>query len=171
MLEAESDAYANTVLAPAVSGGFWALRPNQSVLRRYSADGEALQSVSVALDYFEPWEADGPIPYDAPPPPWHVGVIDLGNDLIVILTAVPGTEWSPVPSDRTFRPSERDPDRLFDTFAALVDLRTGQAIASTRVPEYLHVAGGAPDLLYTVRQDSVGHVITRILRVRARRPD
>lgn len=169
-LEAESNLDTHAILAHASRGGFWALRMNQSVLRRYSSAGQLLESVPMVIGYVEESRQQvAARTADPPPPPAHVGLLDIGDDLVVILTQVPDAAWAPMPSDRMFRPAAVDYNQQYDTILGLVDLRTGQLVQSMRVPELLRVVDGARDLVHTPVQDDVGHVTTKILRVGGRR--
>ena len=67
--------------------------------------------------------------------------------------------------------AEMNQNQLFNTIAAILDVRTGRQIASTRVPEALFAVGGASDLVHSAHQESVGHVITTIRRLQIRPRD
>ena len=162
------------IVASAADGGFWTVAGNQLQLRKYSGTGQLQRTTQMVMDHFQPWQGkadgEGMEGFDFPPRPRHLALLDTGNDLIVVLTRMTGAEWMPTPSNRMFRPSEMDLNRLYDTFIALVDARSGQTITSKRVPEHLELAAGAPDLLYSTRADNEGHVTTSFVRLLVRRP-
>src|SRR5690606_17548980 len=102
----------------AMDGGFWTLGTNQLTLRGHAASGVVSHVVSLKLPYFEAWE--GPLDrkglegFDFPPRPRHSLMYDSGEGRIVILTQVIDKRWKPTPSDRMFKPSERNENELYD---------------------------------------------------------
>jgi hypothetical protein len=168
-VERAPESYASAIAAPASSNGFWTLHSNQLLLRRYSDTGELVRTVPIAMDDFEPWSGrlagEGNEGMELPPRPRHVGLIDIGNNRMVVLTSVLDPRWSPRSSARMIRLREMVLDEQHDTVIRVVDLRSGRVLGSTRAPQNLRAVAGARDLFYTTRIAPDGHVITEIVRV------
>lgn len=164
------------VIAPADGDGFWVVGPHQSLLHRYSSTGRLLEDVRVDLgqiDAFADWPA---VPTGAQPggtpPPAHVGMLDIGDGLLVLLTAVPDIDGAPTPTGNLIQPEAIDGNEIFDTVLTLVDLSGGRVIGIRRLPESLHVVGTASayDLVYAIHAGVQGHVITEVMRISGQRP-
>jgi len=166
--------YVHNVVAPAASGDFWAIHSNQSLLRRYSKAGELVRSYRISIEHFQPWEGPpdraGNEGYDVPARPRHFAVIDVGDDLIIILTRFADKDWkSPLLPGGGVNPSMQDSNRQFDTQLSLIDLRNGRAMSTIRVPENLRSVHGASNLFYMTQEDEVGDVVTKVVQVNALR--
>jgi hypothetical protein len=168
-VERAPETYASAIAAPASSNGFWTLHSNQLLLRRYSDTGELVRTVPIAMDDFEPWSGplagDGNEGMELPPRPRHVGLVDIGNNRMIVLTRVLDPNWKPRSSARMSRLHEIVLDGQHDTVIRVVNLRTGRVVGSAGAPQHLIAVAGARDLFYTTRIAPDGHVITEIVRV------
>lgn len=95
--------------------------------------------------------------------------MDVGDNQIVLLTRVTAAEWAPRSTSAPVRLSEVDDNHLYDTVVTLVDVRTGQTLATRRLPQkYMHTVSGGQGLMYGTASDDLGHVVTSILRIQTR---
>lgn len=160
-----------TLVAPASNGGFWTLRPNGSRLRRYSAAAVLERSVDVASDWFLPWteriEDEG---RSVSPRPRHVGIHDVGDEKIVLLSWVADTEWTaqPVAPTAGYNPLARDLNLYYDTIVELIDGRSGRVLQKRRFAEAFATVSGPGNFVYSAFEDSDGHAVTRIWKVTVR---
>lgn len=152
-----------TPIAPARSGGFWAVDGGEPVLRRYSAEGGLEQTVHFDDGHLDPWRdvsgTDGFVVFR------HAGLYDAGDGTVVVFTHVLDPDGPPTPTGM-FAPAQTDFNESYDTFAAVVELVTGELLDKRRLDDRLLPVDGAPDLFYSTHLDDLGHVRTRIVRVR-----
>ncbi|MEX2529438.1 MAG: hypothetical protein WD960_01585 [Gemmatimonadota bacterium] len=79
--------------------------------------------------------------------------------------AILDPDGPPIPTGM-FAPSETDFNDSYDTVAAVVDLDTGELLGTGRLDDRLLPVDRAPDLFYSTHLDDLGHVRTRVVRVR-----
>ena len=170
-LERQSDeVFVSSAIGPALKGGFWVLRLNDVVLRRYSDEGELQETFRLHIDHFQPWRGKasqrGLEGFDFPPRPAHIAVVDLGSNRLAVLTRVASRDWKP--SGGVIRPDDADLDRQFDTQVALLDLRTGRTLATRTFPQALLGIQGTSDYFYTTASDQFGDILTTVFQLHVR---
>jgi hypothetical protein len=151
-----------TILAPAHGGGFWTVDGSEPVLRRHSAEGGLERTSPFDDAHLDPWR--DATPTDGFVVLRHAALYDAGEGVIVVFTHVLDPEGPPTPTGM-FAPSEMDLNEHYDTFVAVVDLGTGERLATRRLDDRLLPVDGAPDLFYSTHLDELGHARTRIVRV------
>lgn len=160
-----------TLVSESSSGGFWLLRSNESEIEEISPDGSRESSVEVQREWFQPWTdflpGEG---QSVRPRPYNSSISEFSTGVVLIAAWMADREWEPTaPSGGTgmvaFRPAETDLSETWDTIIEVVDVWTGEVLASLRTPEAFSKVHGAEDLLFSAREESDGHVAIEIWRV------
>lgn len=156
------------VVTPGTAGGFWMLSYSDLQLRKYSSRGELRKTVSIRSNWFVPWEtAPEGAGFSRPPRPRHVGLRDLGDGTLLLVSLVADPGWHP--PERTenglIRITTLDTNRLYDSVVELVDEASGEVIAHELLSESVGLVSGAEDLLFSTHVDDLGHVHTQIWEV------
>jgi hypothetical protein len=149
---------------------------NRYRIEEWSADGTLRRIIEPSRPWFTPWNSYPPNLRSNPPPPWLDSIrVDVEQGLIWCLIHVPSGRWqseADIPtSDHAASPTLHERNRVFDTVIEVLDLQTGELIASRRI--FSHISGYLNDgsNLYNSRTsdpDGVQHV--HVLSLRLVRP-
>lgn len=157
-------------LAPGSGDQFWASRTNRYRIERWSITGKRTLVIERQVDWFTPWRSWDSRSDLRPPPPRLFGVLeDSVNGRLWTLTSVADRNWRPDESARGQRegrmPTAGDLTRRFDSVVEVLDLRSGQLLASERFDQmFLAILPGGR--LVDATADADGETVVRSWRLR-----
>ncbi len=156
-------------LGSAPGNRFWSGSGDSSLIILRVSTGETERRVGVQRGWFPegapPAEGE---PLRAPPVPRTFGIRDMGSDRVLLITRVAPIDWAPTEGPMVMNMVEHDWSATFDTVVEVVDSSSGTVLARVRRPELFGAVNGSDRHLFSVSEDSMGHVIVSIWRVEFR---
>jgi hypothetical protein len=132
-------------------------------LRAFDTDGALRWTVRREVDWFRPYVRQPPgALIRTPSLPDIVGAWVEGDRYLWVLLERPAEDWRPVGQSQ--RPDEVDFNTLFSSQLEVIDLESGQLLASQRMRWLLPAADGRP-LVYTSRTGAYGQTIFDVWQV------
>jgi hypothetical protein len=155
-------------LGTAVGGCFWAARVNEYRIELWDTTGTRLATVRRDAEWFPAWSGlDLREGYDLRPRPRIAAVTQDDDDRLWVFLRVASEQWRPEPTPRTERefrlPTLEELARRWDTVVEVLDIRSGEVIASARRPEVMSIVPGTRKV-WAVQQDEVGVVSIPVWR-------
>jgi hypothetical protein len=154
------------VLAKADDGAVWATYRTRYALELWSVDGvsEPIRVLERKVPWFPPHARQPQSASDAPPPRLQaIRLVDNDRMLVVILVA--GKTWQKAVRDGGIHPIVTDWQGYYDSIIELIDLSSGEVLASAKSPLAFHDFVD-DELLSTVTFDDAHNPYLEVWRVR-----
>lgn len=124
-------------LGVAPGGAFWVGRMNRYRLDKYSSDGSHLGSIEREVEWFEPWETFVDVRRGRPNSQVG-GLLEDDDGRLWVLIWVGDDRDGPSDDFVGPRDVQGPVDTTWDTIIEVLDARSGEVIASRRLPQYVH---------------------------------
>lgn len=140
------------------SGGMWTIRANGRVLKVVRNDASLERLVSLKRSWL--------LAYDTTirPRPANVGITELDDGSIAILTWVPEPGRRPSEQTGPMRLGNADASKLWDSVVEIVSA-AGDSIGMAKSTSALRVVKGSQDHFYSTRTTVDGHVLVEIWKL------
>ncbi|MGH8437331.1 MAG: hypothetical protein ACRERX_23370 [Pseudomonas sp.] len=152
-------------LAIGRTGDIWAARVNEYVIERWTTDGRLLTVVRRNAAWFKPWTN-----YEGPesvvrPPDYLRAIWEDSAGLLWVAISVPDAQWKRTnfkAREGDMIPMPRaDNDSYYDTIVEVLDVSSGELIATQRFPHSMHTVGnGQPFVTY--HEEASGNPLYRV---------
>jgi hypothetical protein len=130
-------------------------------IRAFDQNARVVWTLTRKVDWFEPYARQPPMaPFGTPSRPEIVGAWVESDRYLWVLLERSAPEWAPLAPEFR-RPDMFDMNQLLGSHLEVIDLETGEVMASRRT-QWLRPADGGSGLLHSTRVEADGRVVFEI---------